>query len=139
MTTTRHEKDIEYFDQWANTYERSWVQQVYFDPTHRATLALAAEIVYQPASILDVGCGTGKLLRQTRTYWPEAQLIGVDPANGMVEMAKCLTPNATFFTGMAESLPPYLPSLSYPQPVPGPVQNVSPDPSQNLPAGVYFT
>lgn len=105
MTTTRHEKDIEYFDRWASTYERSWVQQVYFDPTHRATLALAAEIVYQPASILDVGCGTGKLLRQTRTYWPEAQLIGVDPANGMIEMAKRLTPNATFFTGMAESLP----------------------------------
>ena len=39
------------------------------------------------------------------TYWPEAQLIGVDPANGMIEMAKRLTPNATFFTGMAEALP----------------------------------
>jgi ubiquinone/menaquinone biosynthesis C-methylase UbiE len=81
------------------------VQQAFLDPAHRATLALAAEIVHQPASILDVGCGTGKLLRQARTYWPEAQLIGVDPANGMIEMAKRLTPNATFFTAMAEALP----------------------------------
>jgi ubiquinone/menaquinone biosynthesis C-methylase UbiE len=32
-------------------------------------------------------------------------LIGVDPAHGMIEMAKRLTPNATFSTGMAEALP----------------------------------
>ena len=32
-------------------------------------------------------------------------MIGVDPANGMIEMAKRLTPNATFLTGMAEALP----------------------------------
>ncbi|MBV9711328.1 MAG: class I SAM-dependent methyltransferase [Ktedonobacteraceae bacterium] len=105
MTTTAHEKDIERFDHWARTYEQSWMQRAFFDPAHQATLALAAEVVRQPASVLDVGCGTGKLLRQARTYWPEAQLIGVDPANGMVEVAKHLTPNATFFQGMAEALP----------------------------------
>ena len=32
-------------------------------------------------------------------------MIGVDPANGMLELAKRLTPNATFFPGMAEELP----------------------------------
>jgi SAM-dependent methyltransferase len=105
MTTTQREKDIEPFDQWSSTYEDSWMQRAFFDQAHQATLALAAGIVHQPASVFDVGCGTGKLLRQARTYWPEAQLIGVDPANGMIEMAKRLTPNATFFTGMAEALP----------------------------------
>jgi len=105
MTTTHREKDIERFDQWASTYEHSWTQRAFFDPAHQATLALAAGIVQQPASVLDVGCGTGKLLRQARTYWPEAHLIGVDPANGMIEMAKRLTPNATFFPSMAEALP----------------------------------
>ena len=44
-------------------------------------------------------------MRRANRYWPEAQLIGVDPANGMIEKAKLLTPNATFFTGMAEALP----------------------------------
>ena len=105
MTTKHREKDIERFDQWASTYEHSWLQRAFFDRAHQATLALAASIVHQPANILDVGCGTGKLLRRATTYWPEAHLIGIDPANGMIEMAKRLTPNATFSTGMAEALP----------------------------------
>ena len=102
---SQRENDIERFDHWSSTYEHSWMQRAFFDPAHQATLALAAGIIHQPASVLDVGCGTGKLLRQARTYWPEAQLIGVDPANGMLEMAKRLTPNATFLPGMAEVLP----------------------------------
>jgi ubiquinone/menaquinone biosynthesis C-methylase UbiE len=105
MTTKHREKDIERFDQWASTYEHSWLQRAFFDRAHQATLALAEGIVQQPVSVLDVGCGTGKLLRRATTYWPEAHLIGVDPAHGMIEMAKRLTPNATFFTGMAEALP----------------------------------
>jgi ubiquinone/menaquinone biosynthesis C-methylase UbiE len=78
---------------------------VFFDQIHHTTLALATGIVHQPVSVLDVGCGTGKLLRRAKIFWPEAQLIGIDPANGMIEMAKHLTPNATFSTGMAEALP----------------------------------
>jgi ubiquinone/menaquinone biosynthesis C-methylase UbiE len=105
MTTKHREKDVERFEQWASTYENSWLQRAFFDRAHQATLALAAGIVHQPVSVLDVGCGTGKLLRRAATYWPEAQLIGVDPASGMIGMAKRLTPNATFFTGMAEALP----------------------------------
>jgi ubiquinone/menaquinone biosynthesis C-methylase UbiE len=105
MTMTQREKDIARFDHWSSTYEHSWMQRAFFEQAHQATLALAAGLVQQPASVLDVGCGTRKLLRQARTYWPEAQLIGVDPANGMLEMAKRLTPNATFFPGMAEALP----------------------------------
>lgn len=103
---TKHRKiDIEHFDQWSSTYENSWMQRAFFDQTHQAALALAASIVHQPESVLDVGCGTGRLLRRAYRYWPEAQLIGVDPADGMIERAKLLTPNATFFTSMAETLP----------------------------------
>ena len=105
MTTKRRKKDIERFDQWASTYEDSRLQRVFFDQIHQATLALATGIVHQPASVLDVGCGTGKLLRRARAFWPDAQFTGIDPANGMIEMAKRLTPGATFFTGMAEALP----------------------------------
>ena len=105
MATKHREKDIEHFEQWASSYENSWMQRAFFDQTHQAVLTLAASIVHQPESILDVGCGTGRLLRRAYRYWPEAQLIGVDPANGMIEWAKLLTPNATFFTGMGEALP----------------------------------
>ena len=105
MTTKHREKDVERFEQWASTYENSWLQRAFFERVYQATLTLAAGTVHQPVSVLDVGCGTGKLLRRANTYWPEAHLIGVDPANGMIEMAKRLTPNATFSTGMAEALP----------------------------------
>ena len=105
MATKHREKDIERFDQWSSSYENSWLQRAFFDKTHKAALALAASIVHQPESVLDIGCGTGRLLRRAYRYWPEAQLIGVDPAQGMIEKAKLLTPNATFFTAMAESLP----------------------------------
>ena len=45
MTTKHHEHDIERFDQWASTYENSWLQRAFFDRAHQATLALAAGIV----------------------------------------------------------------------------------------------
>jgi ubiquinone/menaquinone biosynthesis C-methylase UbiE len=105
MATQRRNKDIERFDQWAGTYEDSRLQRIFFDRIHEATVALAAGIVDNPGCVLDVGCGTGKLLRRASALWPEAKFFGVDPANGMVEMAKRLTPGATFFTGMAEALP----------------------------------
>ena len=57
MTSTQREKDIEHFDQWSSTYENSWMQRAFFDRAHQAVLALAAGIVHQPASVLDVGCG----------------------------------------------------------------------------------
>src|SRR6516165_8779278 len=104
MAIKHREKDIERFDQWSSSYENSWMQRAFFDQTHKAVLALAAGIVHQPESVLDVGCGTGRLLRRAYRYWPDAQLIGVDPANGMIERAKLLTPNAKFITAMAEAL-----------------------------------
>ncbi len=105
MTTSHHNKDIDRFDRWASHYEESWMQRTLFEPAHRTTLELAATLVSKPESVLDVGCGTGKLLRQASTVWPQAHLTGVDPAEGMIEIAQRQTPDATFLTGMAEALP----------------------------------
>lgn len=92
------------FNRWSKTYEKSWMQWFYFDPTHSVVLAMAGKN-NSPASILDVGCGTGRLLRRARTRWPDAQLIGVDAAEGMVEQARQMIPDATFMVSSAESLP----------------------------------
>lgn len=37
--------------------------------------------------------------------WPEAHLAGVDPAQGMLEVARHLTPEARFYLGSGEALP----------------------------------
>lgn len=53
----------------------------------------------QPASILDAGCGTGRLLRHARQRWPAAHLTGVDMAPGMIAEARTVfanDPAATF-------------------------------------------
>ena len=58
-----------------------------------------------PKCILDVGCGTGRFLRAASVRWPQAQLVGVDPAEQMILEAARLNPQATFKVGFAESLP----------------------------------
>jgi ubiquinone/menaquinone biosynthesis C-methylase UbiE len=72
---------------------------------HQTVLLLVANEVAEPTSILDVGCGTGRLLRTAHVRWPNAQLIGVDPAEGMIEVAGHLAPGITFSVGSAEALP----------------------------------
>ena len=104
MSTTSERDDIERFNRWSRSYEASLLQKFFFDRVHQAVLKLVASRT-EPGCILDVGCGTGRLLRAARVRWPGAELIGVDPANGMVEIARQLTPGATFYVGMAEALP----------------------------------
>jgi ubiquinone/menaquinone biosynthesis C-methylase UbiE len=104
MKSKRLTHDVEIFDRWGSTYERSWMQQRLFDPVHSAVLHQAVSR-FKPASVLDIGCGSGRLLRKAHAYWPEAHLSGVDPAEGMLEVARQLTPEAHFSTGSGEALP----------------------------------
>lgn len=96
--------DIHRFDHWSGTYEESWLQKRFFDPVHQAVLTLAANGP-EPETILDIGCGTGRLLRKAISRWPYARLIGVDPAQGMVDVAQHLLPDAAFRIGTAEEIP----------------------------------
>lgn len=41
-----------------------------------------------PASVLDVGCGNGALLRELGDVWPHARLIGVEPAPRVAAAAR---------------------------------------------------
>jgi len=71
---------------------------------HNTVLA-AARRVADPQTVLDVGCGTGGLLRKAKEMFPSAQLIGVDPDNRIIELARSNLPEATFHVGKVESLP----------------------------------
>ena len=101
-------RDVGQFDQWAPRYERHWMQRVVFDPIQSTLLALASEQVPQPRSILDVGCGTGRLLRTASQRFPGARLEGIDAAPKMVEQAISLVPPGApihFQQATAEALP----------------------------------
>jgi len=56
--------------------------------------------------VLDVGCGTGVLAREAAgRVGPSGRVAGVDPARGMLTVAKELAPRVEWKEGAAESLP----------------------------------
>lgn len=98
-----HESDIKVFNRWSGSYERSLGQVFLFDPVHRAVLGfLPADLA--PQVVLDIGCGTGRLLRKAALRWPGARLVGVDPAEGMIAQARQRTPGAEFHVSTVETL-----------------------------------
>jgi len=104
MTFHPETEDVQSFERRSSTYEDSFSQFLFFDWFHRIALnSVPAGI--KPESILDIGCGTGRLLRKAAKRWPAARLTGVDPAEGMVKEARRLTPQAQFLVNPAESIP----------------------------------
>ena len=106
MATPTRRNAISRFQRWSRRYERSWLQSRFFRPAQQTVLEVMEQhISTPPNAVLDVGCGTGRLLRSIHERWPDAALTGVDPTAGMVEMARELTSYATFKLSFAEELP----------------------------------
>jgi ubiquinone/menaquinone biosynthesis C-methylase UbiE len=80
------------FDAWAGDYDHSALQPTLYVPVHQTALQLAQRLVPRPQRILDVGCGTARLLRQARRRYPQAELVGVDLAWQMITTASAATP-----------------------------------------------
>lgn len=72
---------------------------------HDAVLRRADRAGIDPGVVLDVGCGTGTLLADVRRRWPAASLRGVDPAEGMLAVARGRLPDADLQVAGAEKLP----------------------------------
>ncbi|MGH7861662.1 MAG: class I SAM-dependent methyltransferase [Candidatus Dormibacteraceae bacterium] len=102
----RH-RDIAAFDERAPGYESGRLGRLHREIADRtATLALAR--MGTPERILDVGCGTGYLLRLLAERSPNAvELAGVDPAPTMIKVAEASgrDQRLRFSAGLAEQLP----------------------------------
>ena len=104
MGTEQENADVEHFNKRAATYERASSQGYFFDRVQRRILSLARDQT-SPGVIMDVGCGTGRLLRKAKQQYPHARLVGVDAAEKMIQQAAMLLPEAEFHVAMAEALP----------------------------------
>ena len=100
------DRDVAAFDQRARSYEEGWRGRLHHEIADRAAdLALACTPA--PQRILDVGCGTGYLLRQLAARCPQAaELWGIDAAPTMIEVAAATAADDRlhFRTGTAEEL-----------------------------------
>jgi SAM-dependent methyltransferase len=54
----------------------------------RGDEAYYLQLIHSAASVLDVGCGTGALLQRARAAGHGGRLVGLDPADGMLEQAR---------------------------------------------------
>ncbi len=57
-------------------------------PTRRDDFAFYLPLVMSARTVLDVGCGTGALLRLARESGHTGRLCGLDPASGMLNQAR---------------------------------------------------
>jgi 2-polyprenyl-3-methyl-5-hydroxy-6-metoxy-1,4-benzoquinol methylase len=73
----------------------------YLDPSRLAfydeVAAACAEL--RPASTVDLGCGSGHLLRALLHRLPETRALGVDHAPSGIDVARELVPEARFMVG----------------------------------------
>ena len=80
-------RDLAAFEDRAPKYDSGWLGKMHHEIADRTT-TLALQAVPSPQRILDVGCGTGYLLRQLAERAPEAiELAGIDPAPAMIDTA----------------------------------------------------
>jgi ubiquinone/menaquinone biosynthesis C-methylase UbiE len=101
------DRDVQAFDERAASYESGRHGQLHKEISDRVA-ELALSRVPAPRRVLDVGCGTGYVLRRLAARLPRAsELLGVDPAPKMLDVARSASPGPrlSFRLGTAERLP----------------------------------
>ena len=81
------ERNVRRFGEWAETYERSHLQKLIFDPVQEKALRELLDRPERLRSGLDIGYGTGRFLRRLSQALPQARLFWVDASREMVEAA----------------------------------------------------
>src|SRR5580700_11337990 len=82
------QRDLAAFQRRAPRYDDGWLGRLHHEIADR-TAALVLTEMPSPAGVLDVGCGTGYLLRALAAMYPETvELAGVDPSSAMIRIAE---------------------------------------------------
>ncbi len=100
-------RDVAAFDERAPGYEQGWRGRLHHRIAGRAA-ELAMSVRAAPQSVLDVGCGTGYLLRLLAGQCPRAtEMAGIDAAPSMIKAAEQAADDRRlrFTVGVAERLP----------------------------------
>ena len=105
MTDTFFQNKQWFFDRWAPAYD-CLLTTVFYQAVHKRMLEYAQ--FPQTANILDMGCGTGRLLYRLIQQFPTLKATGLDLSEEMITQARShnLYPEqVSFRCGNVESLP----------------------------------
>lgn len=95
------------WDFWASRYERLWVQKYSLTPTRQLVIEELSGMFDSDRDyrLLDMGCGTGQLIREIQDAFPNVKLrcVGVDISPRMIEMAAANNPDARFMVDSIDS------------------------------------
>ncbi|MGM9516215.1 class I SAM-dependent methyltransferase [Roseateles sp. DB2] len=89
------------FDQLAELYQSKYMDLDLYDESY----ALLTRELPEGARVLDAACGPGTVARRLLGWRPDLQLLGVDLAPRMVELACAAVPAAQFVVGDCRQLP----------------------------------
>jgi ubiquinone/menaquinone biosynthesis C-methylase UbiE len=82
------DRDVAAFGRRAQSYDSGWLGRLHSEVAQR-TASVALSVTPQPRRILDIGCGTGYLLRYLAAHIANAEaIIGVDAAAAMIHVAR---------------------------------------------------
>ncbi|MDP3487322.1 MAG: methyltransferase domain-containing protein [Bacillota bacterium] len=96
------------WDFWASRYERLWVQKHSLTPTRELVIEELSGLIDsgREYKLLDMGCGTGQLIREIQQAFPHVKLscVGVDISPKMIEMAAANNPGTFFMVSSIEGV-----------------------------------